>query len=359
MNEASLNDTTSVIQVRDFGRGFSAFSCSFIFIILVLELINLYQKREQVFLKPHKATKVSILGLLAVTIAALFVSISGGLLWWYDWRGFETQCTYFSQWAITIGYVMMKQFLYLFLFQRMYIVHSAIQFDHIIVKVLRIGCFFIIVVGIPVIFYPLILVFWRGFVLPEGVCVQYTINIVPIIMFAVCDAGLSIVLLVLFILPLTRHAIHRGTDESKKTALLKVATRNLIYSSVIITSTLFMLVFMSVTEFNVVRDGTEAEKAASFTYLHVLHTQFAEIDLFLSVVCSHLISVSWIPNDSKGRRIMSGCIRTQVSTQTTSTNNNAAMNNVVLPSGGTLNPAGPALASPSSSDKSGNKVEGA
>lgn len=282
-----------IIIARDFGRGFTSFSSSVIFVILVLELLSLYQRRKIFFGKSrNRESTLPTLALAAVTIAGFIEGLCGGMLWYLDWTNAKEACNVYAS-ALTVGYIMMKQVIYLYLYERLSVVHASMNFTHYSVNLIRKLTLFSIVVGIPVAFYPVTIIYFGGHVSAEGVCIQYTTNVAPVLAFAISDVGFSSLMLFLFVIPLTRFAQVLIHSESKRNALYAIAWKNLVYSCIIMSSTIFMLLFMAISEFQLHNDADG--NRVGFTYLHVLHSQFTEVDILINVVVSHVISTKWIP----------------------------------------------------------------
>ena len=279
-------------QVQIFGQVSSAMVISILVVFFFLELWTLIERRKSItWITLYRYRNLTLIAIFSLTTSALFVAICGGLLWWYDWTNFRVQCVYFSQLGITVSYVFMKQVLYLFLFLKMKLVHDSTHFRNRLVKYTRGLVLFTIVFGIPVIFFPLIVVYFSGYVTQSGVCIQFTLEVAPIIAFAACDLALSVLMLSLFVLPLTSHATIVEAHRGKKNKLRRIAKKNLILSSVALSSTFFMLVFMTVAEVDL-----RQHREFHFTYVHILHTIFAEIDLLVGAVVVHSLSSAWMPS---------------------------------------------------------------
>jgi hypothetical protein len=186
------------------------------------------------------------------------------------------------------------------LVERMKLVHNALNLNILVLRLMRWLVFLSATVGVTVIFFPLIILFFTGVVIQEGICVQYSSSIATIILFAVADFGLSSIMLALFVAPLTRHAhevseVGRNKKKVARDTLMSVARRNLVISSVMMSFTVASLFFMVYSHVDM-----ELESSSPiFGHVQVLHTIFAEIDAFVNVLMCHVITVAWLPSKMK------------------------------------------------------------
>jgi len=114
---------------------------------------------------------------------------------------------------------------------------------------------FLIVIGTTALFYPLAAVMFTGKVIPEGICVQFTPSIATVILFALADFGLSCLLLLLFVLPLTRFAKRQASVTGK--ALMWIAYQNLAVSAFVMLFTMSQLTYMTVVDVQTVQQRLE------------------------------------------------------------------------------------------------------
>jgi len=127
--------------------------------------------------------------------------------------------------------------------------------------------------------------------MPLGYCEQYSTSVFPAIFFLVMDFGLSVFLLVMFIMPLKYHAvmIAKNVDKSSLKPLQRLARRNLILSSVMIVSMTGSLIFMIYVLNELVNSGFQ------FTNLNSAKVLGSHIDCFVTFFCCHLLSSIWLP----------------------------------------------------------------
>jgi len=156
---------------------------------------------------------------------------------------------------VTPMYVLTKQFSYLFYFQRMKMIHVALKLDQKFIRFVRSLVLFLIVIGTTALFYPLAAVMFTGKVIPEGICVQFTPSIATVILFALADFGLSCLLLLLFVLPLTRFAKRQASVTGK--ALMWIAYQNLAVSAFVMLFTMSQLTYMTVVDVQTVQQRLE------------------------------------------------------------------------------------------------------
>jgi hypothetical protein len=206
----------------------------------------------------------------------------------------------------------------------MSIVHKALRLNQTTLKVLRWFTLLAATVGITCVYYPLVVIFFSGLVVPEGFCIQYSFTPFVVLIFALTDLTLSMVLLILFVVPLTyqaRSADNRQNqsddrnDSSTATTardtqlrLRHLARKNLWISSGMMVSTLSMLFFMlhSMNKMNeALRDLTPSQLQdpvilhtvllAHVGFIQMLHTVFGIFDCIVTVTLCHVISGAWIP----------------------------------------------------------------
>lgn len=292
-----MNDTGIVyprpdmVAAQVFGRVVSTFGITIITLIFVLEVFSFYEKRTEL-IKRARRRKMPYSGftLLGVTVTGFSVMVMATVLFWLDWTGRSSDCDNFSK-ATYISYVFMKQFTYVFLFLRLKIVHDALKMDSLPVRAMRWTMILAATIGITAVYYPLIGLYFNGVVVPEGACVQFSHTPYVVMVFAITDLTLNLLLLGLFIMPLTRHV--RSLDQNMETQLLlkRIAKRNLIISSIMMISTIAMLFFMlqSMLRINV------TEEHPPVTFMQCLHTAFGAVDIIVNIVFAHVLSTSWIP----------------------------------------------------------------
>lgn len=325
MGQDTVNSTSpldEMVAVQGFGRGLSVFGCLVAGLIFVCELYSTYEKRKTLFKREYKEARLAVISLTAVTITSFWVLLDGAMLWWLDWNSIAQDCKNFMI-PVTFAYVIMKQCTYMYLFYRMKLVHVALNLKTGLVSVARWFVFLSVTVGVSAVFYPLIIIFFQGVVVKPGICVQYTTSLVPIVLFAVSDVGLSAIMLILFLFPLTKHAkLLAGMDEPSHKTLMQVAKRNLILSSIMMAVTVGVLFFMVYTMNMIFQDPSSLQ----FGYKQTLHTVLAAFDALATVVLCHCISISWMP--TKLKPFLIGCFSHEHHSNNmgTSTHNKAVAN---------------------------------
>jgi hypothetical protein len=185
----------------------------------------------------------------------------------------------------------MKQFLYLFLFDRAKIVHSALGLNGIVLRMVRWLIVLASIVGIPL----LVCVYTgaRSRVLPEtGTCIQYIDSTWAIAVVASLDFVLSMAMLTVFIVPLTKHA-HSDiiVEYQQGKSFHRLIRRNLTLSIILVISTLISLLFMTIERSIVFGSNPDP----NLEHLQIWSTIAPEIDTFVTVLGVHLLTTSWIP----------------------------------------------------------------
>jgi hypothetical protein len=103
-----------VLIVQKFGQAVSVVATTITAFLLLCELVSMWERWSTLKVVENRTTLYSTLSLLAVTIFGLWVAINGTMLWWLDWRASTDACSEYMI-VITLVYVVMKQFTYLFL----------------------------------------------------------------------------------------------------------------------------------------------------------------------------------------------------------------------------------------------------
>ena len=251
--------------------------------------------------------------LLAVTLTSLWVICNGAALWWPDWNqlGGTPVCNVYVNGVVTIAYVVMKQATYALLSERVRVVHKALAMESIHFKLLRATVYVSVFAGVPLIFWPLIFIYFRGIVVPEGVCLQYTTELFPVYLFLICDSLLSATLIFLFVAPIWNHVKkmespraaetqmtvarsgpkeHAGTNSLQ--AIMRMAWWNLALSSAMIAFTVFSLGYFVYGLWDV---REKLQSGATLGATHIFVTILPEVDAIVNMVLVHAIITHWIP----------------------------------------------------------------
>ena len=254
---------------------------------LILEWINIFERRADLFNNKH--VRAPILLLHGVTVFGFLISIGCFLMFQFSWLGMDAQCTVYVR-VVTISlWCIMKMFIYGLLYERMLVVHEALHLNHIFLWSLRWIMFLVIVVGIPSLFLPITTYFFQGYVTPEGVCIQYSTSSAVLYFVVSVDFIVNVSLLILFIVPLCQHGKQFNESNiifSKK--IRKMATKNLIISSLLVTILIACLIYMALDSVA----GSTGEIGAQ--QLSGLVAGY--IDPTCEVILCHLITSAWIPN---------------------------------------------------------------
>lgn len=225
--------------------------------ILILSLISLWENRHEISLS--QSVHHWRLPLLCSVIFSFTVFCLDGSTVWKQWNEGEG-CQYMSIF-ITLCYVLEKQFLNLFLYDRAKIVHVGLSMEPSkakVLKFLRWALWLTLVVGIPVCFYWAAFVALAAKVLPDGECLFYaTMPIIPIV-FAVADSFLAAGMLIIFLVPLWEHqeAFKNTAMPSGNNKFNVMIRRNVRFSLLAIVSGVCGLSMLAL--FNWLYDGTSA-----------------------------------------------------------------------------------------------------
>jgi hypothetical protein len=197
---------------------------------------------------------------------------------------------------VPIVYIAMKQCLYMFLFDRAKVVHTALKIDHVLVRGLRWIVFFFSTIGIPLTTWWIFFVYWRGRVLvPEGICVQAPESVGGIIAVSTLDFLLSLAMLGLFLAPVVKH-MRKIHDDEITPRFHRLVKRNLAVSVTMMVSTLGCLTVMTV-EFSIVHSNAHSRATE---HLLIWATFFPMFDTILTVVLPHCLTNAWMTPRVRG-----------------------------------------------------------
>ena len=278
--------------------------------LALIELLNFYEK-QKVFRKSRLARNNPLL-LFVITLLALTAHIMSFLLWDVNWiyvpNGLD--CNLLIQAGVVLLYVVIKQFIYLFLFERVKVVHDALHMKNRKLIAFRWVVFCFATIGIPVAMYPLIFLYFRGSVVimqngSVGVCVQHAINHAPAFLLAIADLTMSIILLGLFVMPLVGHIRNNVAADAKR--LYFLAKRNTIVSLIMTLMTFLAMMFLAV--YGVQPDPSQVQ------FLHQ-NTSVAQLsDILVCTLLAHTLSSGWLPTSIK-KRLSGATVRSSKGSRT-------------------------------------------
>jgi len=189
--------------------------------------------------------------------------------------------------TIALFYVIQKQFLYMFLYDRAKIVHLALSMGRRLDRYmlyLRWVIFHTITVGISISFYWAAWVAFSGSLdIIQGDCIFFSIYPVVAILFAISDFGLAGGMSILFIGPLIHHRNVMRTNKVNSSSpnfarpLERMITVNARLSTICVLSGLIGLIGVSTTNFIASRDPT------SLTYLRAWGAFLVSWDYVLGI----------------------------------------------------------------------------
>jgi hypothetical protein len=249
--------------------------------IALLGFISFVEHRKEFnFRQPVKRWRFFLL--VAATISFITLSIDAALVWRH-WKSPDEDigCRVLTT-LMPLGYILEKQFLSLFLYDRAKIVHSAISLGgkrDWYLKMLRWLLFIVLVVGMPLCFYWSPFAAFGGEIRPEGECIFYTIFPEVPVAFAVADTFLAAGMLLIFIAPLYAHKTEiksMGGSHSAE-SFQRMIRNNLILSGCAILCGWIGLIGLST--FNWLYDGTRETEHLPTWGLFVI-----TFDNFLSVI---------------------------------------------------------------------------
>jgi hypothetical protein len=145
----NYSDPDVILQFRNgknSGKSSAIFGIAALSAILLLEIYNLYEKRREV--RANNITRNSVLLLMLLTVTALIHESLGLYLFTADWTNKEELCNRFTQAGMLLSYVLVKQAIYIFLFERVRIVYAALHLEsNTFLRICRNVAFFLIATG--------------------------------------------------------------------------------------------------------------------------------------------------------------------------------------------------------------------
>jgi hypothetical protein len=299
-NDRNLTAREAVVEISDI---VTVESCLAVFIFglaLFCQVVDISQHFRH--FNRRKSVSRAKVWLIGMTFFNLLFHTMQLLMYELNWIGLEAACFTFVSPFLPLFYCFIKQFVYYVLFERAYVIHVSLQLRNRNFVHIRTLVGFAIVFGVPVAFYWTLFVYFGGRVMiPEGHCVAFTFDEMPLIMFAVADVLLSTLLLALFIYPIWRTLKRLGSSGSTATSgeilLAYVMKRNLILSILITTSTFTGL--MGMTVIFTLYHGNILDRDSE--HLQILGLLFVSCDLLISGCCALLLTTSWIPQQIRVR----------------------------------------------------------
>jgi hypothetical protein len=276
------------------GRALSLTGLVVAFSLLCIESYTIFERWAQISWRRAKSRVLLWLGLISLT--GVLVTLTCVVVWWGNWLGREQSCSNLVAPLLPLLYITMKQCLYLFLFDRAKVVHDALKINGHSIRILRWVVFLACTLGVPFLTWWSFILHWRGKVLPEGVCVEYTVSIAGLCSVAAADFILSFAMLILFLLPVMRH-VQRIRDDELSPIFRRTLRRNLWVSSIMLMSTLIALIAMSVQLSVSFGDSPDP----STEHLQIWATFFPLFDTIVTVILPHFLSGAWVPTKLRAR----------------------------------------------------------
>lgn len=284
------NSTTDILTesiIHDFTKGISVMNLLLCTCFFGFDLISFLERRKLLFAPNKREDLKEATYLLLLAFFGIWTGINQVILSYTFWDD-KTACRNFLVYPYTFGYLSAKQFVYLYLYQRLKIVQKMLQWESCLMKSIRWMIFLPITAGYPIIFYPIEFSMFTGLII-AGFCVQATAVIFPIYLFAAFDLLMNLVLLALFIAPLTKQAQNAMVRHRK--LLMKVAKRNLVYSSIMMISTLVYLFYIAINMSQI----DFHSNPPTLTVLQALNTGMNAVDTIISISACHAMDTVWIP----------------------------------------------------------------
>ena len=118
--------------------------------IIIIHIIALIEDHSDLSLRSaQKRFRISLFFAALFGLATLVVD---GALEWKNWKGFEADCARMPA-ALVMCYIIQKQFVYFFLYDRAKIVHNSLKLNYKLLVLLRWALILTILAGVPVFFY--------------------------------------------------------------------------------------------------------------------------------------------------------------------------------------------------------------
>ena len=234
------------------------------------------------------------------TFFAFLVFLLDGVTVWANWTVDPWGCHNIIP-PHVFFYVLEKQSLYLFLYDRAKIVHDSLSLEESKAKRLhyfRIFLWYSIVLGFAISFYWLPFVITFGVPLSTGQCAYHIVYPFVGIILAVADMFLALGMLAIFVFPLYQHSkeIERlAVPKNRiKSQLDKVIRRNLVFSVIAIIGT-----FLSLTALCTLIWIAEVDNSPRTDNLRFWGLFCISLESVSSVLALHGMTSGWYPNGLK------------------------------------------------------------
>lgn len=259
--------------------------------LVTCHVINISaMKRGEIWKPTHRW----LLTLAMVAFLLIPCSTLGGSTVWIDWSASDEpdRCIQIPKY-IAMTYVVLHQFFGLTMYERAKIVHEGLKIKSRVIFWFRIVLLINLTFGVWVVFGWSFWLNYAGKIAPEGVCIMYSLIPAVIISFAVLDSLISMSLILLFVIPLSRHtkSMAQVRSDHKQGQLSKVIHRNLVISlTLIVTDTATLLAMASIL---IVVHGRDVDP--SLEYLQIWALAIPSQSLTIAVIGIHFMSPAWIP----------------------------------------------------------------
>ena len=168
-----------VLAARDAGIAVNFTGAIFATAFLALETRSVLRKRKAAFAAARRHGRTPRCGgltstdavLSTVTALSLWLFCQSVAWWWLDWN--PAACDRFIS-AIPLAYLIVKQATYILLTERVRTVHKALAMNSLAFRAFRGVVYLTVWLGVPVVFWPFVFLYFGGSVTPEGICVQYS-----------------------------------------------------------------------------------------------------------------------------------------------------------------------------------------
>ena len=161
--------------------------------VTILHIFAFVENHENIsFSQAQKRWRIS---LFLAALFGLFTLLLDGTIESRIWIGKEAACKLMPNF-IALCYVMSKQFVYMFLYDRAKLVHDSLRLNSKWIVALRWLLFITVTIGIPICFYWAAFVAFSGVVTPFGNCIHFSVYPQIIVAFVVSDFFLACVVTV-------------------------------------------------------------------------------------------------------------------------------------------------------------------
>lgn len=229
--------------------GLNIIAICFMTVLLILLPWGIWEKRETMDFRTNPGSRGCIWLLCMAMTHMSFACVQLSMATEDFLKpGMDISCGHRARF-LAFAWILGKQFMYLFLFERALVVNRSVVNLGKAFTWMRNAIGFVIIIGIPAVFYWAVVVLFHGLVFQrEHVCAMVTNTLSLLILFSGFDIVLSMSLLSLFLFPLRQHLQYMkktNMEDKFHLRLKRVLKKNSLLSGIALVSATMTLVMVA------------------------------------------------------------------------------------------------------------------